>query len=71
MNRLEISPTRFLRVQDIIGPDGLLPISKSAFYELVASGRLPQPIRLSKRLPVWREDELLLSLNQMKGRHPE
>ncbi|WP_166214545.1 AlpA family phage regulatory protein [Bradyrhizobium septentrionale] len=48
-----------VRIQKIIGPNGLIPISRSAFYQGIRDGIYPKPIRLGKRTSVWRVSELL------------
>jgi predicted DNA-binding transcriptional regulator AlpA len=48
-----------LRATQIVGPNGLLPISRAKFYALVASGELPRPIKLG-RISLWSRAQLLL-----------
>lgn len=52
---------RRLRVKYIIGPDGLLQISRSHFYALVAAGKLPKPIKVGKT-SLWKESDLIAFL---------
>ena len=61
----EINPTktdRLLRLAQII-PD-LLPISKSAFWNGVKSGRFPKSVKLGPRTICWRESEILEIVRQ-------
>ncbi|MGN6305723.1 MAG: helix-turn-helix transcriptional regulator [Mesorhizobium sp.] len=48
-----------LRLPSVVGPHGILPISKSSFWQGVAEGRYPKPIRLSPRVVCWRRSEIL------------
>ena len=48
---------RLLRLAQII-PD-LLPISKSAFWNGVKSGRFPKSVKLGPRTTCWRESEIM------------
>jgi prophage regulatory protein len=53
---------RFLRLKDIIGDKSaaiqpIIPISKSAWWAGVASGRYPKPNKLG-RVSVWRASEI-------------
>ena len=48
---------RLLRLNQII-PD-ILPVSRSHFWQGVKDGRYPQPIKISERITVWRESEIL------------
>jgi prophage regulatory protein len=50
---------RLLRLRQAIGPEGVLPISRASFYAGIQSGIYPKPIRLGKRISVWRLSDLL------------
>ncbi len=50
---------RLIRLPQIIGPDGYLPVSRSHFYELIKAGEIPPPIKLGPRISVWRESDIL------------
>lgn len=45
---------KLLRLPDIVGPDGCLPISASTWWDGVKSGRYPKPVRLGPRIVAWR-----------------
>ncbi len=50
---------RLLRLKQIIGPEERrIPVSKSCWWDGVRTGRFPQPIRLSTRCTVWREEDI-------------
>lgn len=60
-----LPPTGFLRLSQIVGNKtctpplpGLIPVSKSAWWAGVQSGRFPQPIKLSPRVTVWRVEDI-------------
>lgn len=65
--QLSVHPV-VLRLKDIVGPTGLLPISKSTFYAKVAAGELPRPIKLGARISVWRRSDLLAFIEKGEGR---
>ena len=48
----------FVRLRDIIGPAGLIPISRSSWYAGVKDGRFPKPIKLGRRSAAWRVEEI-------------
>jgi predicted DNA-binding transcriptional regulator AlpA len=48
----------FVRLRDIIGPTGLIPVSRSSWYAGVKDGRFPKPIKLGRRTAAWRVDEI-------------
>ena len=52
---------RLLRLNQII-PD-ILPISKSAWWEGVKSGKFPQPHKLGERTTVWRASAIMRLVN--------
>jgi predicted DNA-binding transcriptional regulator AlpA len=47
--------TRLLRLPQVLA---VVPVSKSTWYAGVASGRYPKPVKLSRRIAAWREDEI-------------
>lgn len=55
---------RLLRLKHIIGDksqniEGMIPISKSTWWDGVAKGRFPKPIKLGARITCWRESDIL------------
>lgn len=50
---------RLIRICDIVGTGGILPISKSNFLANVRLGIYPQPIKISPRCTAWREVDIL------------
>ena len=56
----------FLRLKQIIGDTKanpkiipIIPISRSAWYAGIKSGRYPKPIKLSQRTVAWRAREII------------
>ncbi|HXO68796.1 MAG TPA: AlpA family phage regulatory protein [Bradyrhizobium sp.] len=47
----------------MIGPNGLVPVSRSTWWAGVKSGRFPAPVKLGPRITAWhyRDIEKLLS----------
>lgn len=57
--------TGFLRLPSIIGDrkaspptPALIPVSKSTWWQGVADGRYPQPVRIGKRAVAWRVEDV-------------
>jgi predicted DNA-binding transcriptional regulator AlpA len=48
----------FLRLSAIIGPQGLIPVSKSTWWEGVRTGRYPKPVKLGPRITAWRIEDI-------------
>lgn len=46
------------RVNEIAGPNGLFPISKSSWWAGVKTGLYPQPVRMGERITAWRAEDL-------------
>jgi len=49
----------YLRLDAIVGDDGLFPISKSSWWAKVKSGVYPQPVKLGPRTTAWRVRDIL------------
>ena len=47
-----------LRLSEILGPDGPIPVSKSTWWAGVKSGRYPKPVKLGPRVTAWRASEI-------------
>lgn len=47
-----------LRLNDIVSPNGILPISKSAWWAGVKSGIYPAPIKLGPSITAWRLEDI-------------
>ncbi|NSX84384.1 AlpA family phage regulatory protein [Agrobacterium tumefaciens] len=50
--------TGFVRLNQIVGPNGPLPISKSGFWAGVKSGKFPKPLKVSPRVTVWKAEDI-------------
>lgn len=48
----------YLRLKQILHPDGPLPISRSSWLEGVRTGRYPQPVKLGPRITAWRCEDI-------------
>jgi prophage regulatory protein len=51
--------TGYVRLADILGPGGPLPISKSSWWAGVKAGRYPAPVKLGPRITAWRVEDIL------------
>lgn len=58
---------RYLRLPQIIGPDGPLPISRSSFWAGVKDGRFPKPRKISARVTVWLEEDIFALLQKIEN----
>ena len=47
-----------LRVNEIVRPDGLLPMSRSTWWAGVKDGRYPKPVKLGPRITAWRTSDI-------------
>jgi predicted DNA-binding transcriptional regulator AlpA len=50
--------TGFLRLKQIIGPRGPIPVSKSTWWQGVRDGRYPAPVKLGRRITAWRVEDI-------------
>ena len=53
-----VPQTGFLRVKQILAPNGPIPVSKSTWWAGVKDGRFPKPMKLGKRVTVWRAEDI-------------
>ena len=50
--------TGFVRLSQILAPNGPIPVGKSTWWAGVKSGRFPQPIKLGPRITAWRVEDI-------------
>ncbi len=48
----------YVRLADILAPEGPLPIGRSTWWQGVRDGRYPQPVKLGPRITAWRIDDI-------------
>lgn len=48
----------FVRLRDILAPNGPIPVSKSTWWAGVGSGRYPKPVKLGPRITAWRVEDI-------------
>lgn len=54
----EFPVTGFVRLRDILGPQGPIPVGKSTWWAGVKTGHFPQPLKLTPRVTVWRAEDI-------------
>ncbi|WP_321490664.1 AlpA family phage regulatory protein [uncultured Hyphomonas sp.] len=57
-NQAALPETGFLRISQILAPAGPIPVSKSTWWAGVKDGRFPKPLKLGKRVTVWRVEDI-------------
>ena len=57
-NQSELPQTGFLRLRAILAPAGPIPVSKSTWWQGIKDGRFPKPVKLGKRVTVWRVEDI-------------
>jgi len=50
--------TGFVRLHAIVGPTGIIPVSRSTWYAGIKDGRYPKPVRIGQRISAWRVDDI-------------
>jgi prophage regulatory protein len=48
----------FVRLRSILAPKGPLPIGKSTWWAGIKTGEFPPPLKLAKRISVWRVEDI-------------
>ncbi len=63
---LQIPEERLVRLRQIIGDKttpAIIPVSSSTWWAGVKSGLFPKPIKLGKRITVWKVSDILALVN--------
>jgi prophage regulatory protein len=50
--------TGFLRLPNVLAPDGPLPISRSTWWAGIKDGRYPKPVKLGPRITAWKVEDI-------------
>ena len=58
MNTPNFPKTGFVRLSNILAPNGPIPVSKSTWWQGVKEGRFPQPQKLGPRTTVWKAEDI-------------
>lgn len=67
MDTNPLNPNGLLRLSQIIGARGLIPISRSRWYYGIQSGEFPKPIKLGSRAVAWRASDIALLIEKGVG----
>ena len=58
MSSIKFPEYGFVRINQIIAPDGPLPISKSTWWKGIKNGKFPKSTKLSTNVTVWRAEDI-------------
>lgn len=50
--------TGFIRLANLLAPDGPIPVSKSTWWLGVKTGRFPKSVKLGPRITAWRAEDI-------------
>jgi len=59
--------TGYVRLKQILSPEGPLPISRSGFWAGIKTGRFPRPRKISPRVTVWRAEDIHRLMNEIEA----
>ena len=48
----------FVRLAQIVGKNGIIPVSRSSWWNGVKSGKYPKPVKLGEKTTVWRVEDI-------------
>jgi len=65
----ELPSTGYVRLPDIIKPNGPIPVGKSTWWAGVKDGRFPKPVKLGPKLTVGRVDDIRRLIAEGVGPH--
>ncbi len=57
----------FMRLPQIVGPNGLFPVSRSTWWQGIKEGRYPAPVKLSRRISAWNRSDIEDLLEKVRG----
>lgn len=63
--------TGFVRLAQILAPNGPIPVSKSTWWKGVKDGRFPSPQKLDPRTTVWRVEDIRALFEDRDNDHGE
>jgi prophage regulatory protein len=58
------------RQDNLVGPEGMLPISRSTFWTWVKEGWFPKPIKLGPRNVGWHKEDVHDFLDRLSDQWP-
>lgn len=65
-----LPPQALLRCAEIVRPVGPVPMSRTRWYEAVAAGEAPAPVRRGPRCTLWLWADVLNFLERLAGDPP-
>ncbi|MGH7441331.1 MAG: helix-turn-helix transcriptional regulator [bacterium] len=66
-NKIVLSDEGLLRISQLVGPGGLLPVGRSTIWARVRAGTFPRPVRLGPRTVAWRVADVREWLDRQRG----
>lgn len=54
----------FVRLNQILAPQGPIPVSKSTWWLGIKDGRFPKPLKLGPKITVWRAEDICSLIEQ-------
>lgn len=58
MDNPQFPKSGFVRLSQILAPQGPIPVSKSTWWQGVKDGRFPQSHKLGPRTTVWKAEDI-------------
>lgn len=58
MDHPDFPKTGFVRLSQILAPNGPIPVAKSTWWQGVKDGRFPQSHKLGPRTTVWKATDI-------------
>lgn len=55
---VNVTNDRLVRINSIIGNDGVLPLSAATWWNGVRTGYYPQPVKLGPNITAWRWSDI-------------
>jgi prophage regulatory protein len=66
--KLPLVDSGFLRINQIVGPNGLVPVGKSTLWAWIKQGKFPSPVKLGPRTTAWQVADVRVWLVQRQSK---
>jgi predicted DNA-binding transcriptional regulator AlpA len=57
----------FVRLPQVLAPNGPIPVGRSTWWAGVKSGRFPKPVKLGPRTTAWKVEDIRALIQQLNG----
>lgn len=60
----------YVRIGKIVAPDGVIPVSRAAWWAGIQSGRFPRPVKLGPNTSAWKVQDIRQLIADLAKQEP-